>query len=132
MRNTFSKSERLCSKILIDSLFKKGYSLYYSPFLLKWRLNSTITDSSCQVLLIAPKKLFKHAVERNRRKRMLRECFRTKKHRLYTFLKENNLQICLSIAYTKTDSFTKGQLDIVFEEVFDRLIKDISNRKGIK
>ncbi|MDL2314826.1 ribonuclease P protein component [Bacteroidales bacterium OttesenSCG-928-C19] len=131
MKNTFRKYERLCNKSAIDNLFKKGHLVYCFPLAIRWTLVSMpMEQTPCQVLLIAPKKLFKRATERNKRKRILKESFRQQKHPLYTFLNENEIQMHLAISFTKEQEITKDQLDAILESGFDKLIKKIANQIG--
>ena len=66
---TFSKKERIVSKKLMETLFEKGDS-----------------QAVTQVLISVPKKRFKHAVDRNRVKRQVRESFRRHKETIYEHL----------------------------------------------
>ena len=129
MRNTFRKYERLCNVSLIENLFRKGHTIHFFPLVVKWMISPVpLEQTPCQVLLIAPKRLFKRATERNRRKRLLKESFRLKKHTLYDFLKERNLQICLSIAYINGQDVTNEQLNNLIETIFDKLMRKISTQ----
>ena len=80
-RNTFNKSERLCSKILIDKLFKggsKSFSAY--PIRAVFQVMERENQTPVSILISVPKRHFKHAVDRNRVKRQLREAYRTHKY----------------------------------------------------
>lgn len=93
------KSERLCSRRLIDILFGAGGSHAMTAFPLKavYRLvesNSVssaseddVDESKVQVLVSVPKKHFKRAVKRNRVKRQVREAYR--KHKSFVTLRVN-------------------------------------------
>lgn len=93
------KSERLCSRKLIDILFGAGGSHAMTAFPLKavYRLvesNSVssaseddVDESKVQVLVSVPKKHFKRAVKRNRVKRQVREAYR--KHKSFVTLRVN-------------------------------------------
>ncbi|UIR56485.1 ribonuclease P protein component [Sphingobacterium sp. SRCM116780] len=105
IKNTFKKEERLCSVKLIDLLFHKGSSfvcypyriVFYSP---KEDSNTTLDNSSSQVILSVSKRRFKRAVDRNVMKRRMRECFRLqKKTNLTPFLQEQQLPLLLAIQY---------------------------------
>lgn len=82
-RNTFKKSERLCSRILMDRLFQ-GNSHSVSAFPLRAVFLPVPTDEQqgVSVLMSVPKKRFHDAVDRNRVKRQLREAYRKHKHAL--------------------------------------------------
>lgn len=81
---TFHKDERLCSKKLIDTLFgggKKSLSAY--PLRLVYTTVEQRTQAPVAVMMSVSKRHYKHAVDRNRAKRQLREAYRRNKHILY-------------------------------------------------
>ena len=72
--NIFPKSERLCSRKAIEALFAGG-NRAFSAFPL--RVVYKVTDEPrTQVLISVSKRHFKHAVDRNRAKRQIREAWR--------------------------------------------------------
>lgn len=75
---TFRKSERLCSRRLIDQLFEPGQSKSIAAYPL--RLVYQTAKENTALLISVPKRYFKHAVDRNRVKRQIREAYRTNKH----------------------------------------------------
>lgn len=77
MNVTFPKSEKLCSNSAIDMLYQSGKKF------VAWPLRVTylpISDAPTQVLIWAPKSLFKHAIDRNHMRRLMREAYRLNKH----------------------------------------------------
>lgn len=71
--HTFPKSSRLCSRKAIETLFGEGsHSLTAYPL----RAIYKPTGDTTQVLFSVSKRHFKHAVDRNRAKRQLREAWR--------------------------------------------------------
>ncbi|MBR5325673.1 MAG: ribonuclease P protein component [Prevotella sp.] len=82
---TFRKQERIVSTRLIEMLFGKGNSQSLSAFPLRAVFVQTARQPSCapvQILISVPKKRFKHAVDRNRVKRQIREAYRHQKQLL--------------------------------------------------
>ena len=76
---TFNKRERIVSKKLIEQLFSKGSSFSITAFPLRIVVMETarVTDDvPVQVLVSVSKRHFKHAVDRNRVKRQIREAYR--------------------------------------------------------
>lgn len=78
---TLRKSERTCSKIAIDNLFKGGHSRSLSAFPIRvvFLVSDTPQQEQCQIMVSVPKKCFKRAVKRNRVKRQIREAYRLNK-----------------------------------------------------
>ena len=73
------KAERLCGKKAIDALFagtdSKSLSVY--PIRIVFRPTE---EAGIRILVSVSKKRFRHAVDRNRVKRQLREAYRLNKH----------------------------------------------------
>ncbi len=78
-RYTFPKSERLTNVKLIESVFTSAESAKAFPILFIYRTFELQGDTPFQVLFSVSKKKFKHAVDRNRIKRLMRESFRLQK-----------------------------------------------------
>lgn len=93
---TFTKSERLCSKILIDKLIEKGNSFQSFPFKIIW-LEAQESPVPAQIVISVPKRSFKRSVDRNKLKRRTREAYRKNKMVLYDHL--NNKKVLLMFVY---------------------------------
>ncbi|MDR1951606.1 MAG: ribonuclease P protein component [Bacteroidales bacterium] len=81
MNATFPKSERLCSKNVIDDVFANGNARRSGGFTVKFLRDNVVVetgrDPSLPKLLISvPKRFQKRAVDRNRTKRLIREVYR--------------------------------------------------------
>ena len=79
MRFTYPKSEKLKSKKTIDLLFSKGKSVSKFPLRLVYVTLDEENDAKTTVGVSVSKKHFKHAVDRNYYKRILRETYRLNK-----------------------------------------------------
>lgn len=77
MNATFPKSEKLCGDLAVDHLYKTGKRFVVWPMRVSYL---PVADAPTQVLIWAPKSLFKHAVDRNRLRRQMREAYRLNKH----------------------------------------------------
>ena len=75
------KTERLCSKKAIDALFTCTDSKSLSAYPIRVVYRHT-EEAGIRILVSVSKKRFRHAVDRNRVKRQLREAYRLNKHLL--------------------------------------------------
>ncbi|MBO7140294.1 MAG: ribonuclease P protein component [Prevotella sp.] len=81
----FKKSERIVSQKQIDELFTGVGSHTRAAFPLRVVYIIKVREDDrppAQLLISVPKRRFRHAVDRNRVKRQLREAYRTNKHLL--------------------------------------------------
>ena len=121
---TFGKEERLCSRKLIDRLYAEGHRLMAYPFSVQWI--ATDGPAPCQVMIVAPKRRFHHAVDRNRVRRLTRECWRRRKPALYDFLQQHDLCIALSLVYVHNEIMTYEQLSRKADKLMAALEHDIA------
>lgn len=121
MAFTFQKEERLCSRRLIDQLYAEGHRLMAFPYSVQWM----ITEGPCQTMIVAPKRKFHHAVDRNRVRRLTRECYRLRKDSLYNFLQEQGISIVFSMVYIHNEILTYEQLGHKMDKLLAALEKDI-------
>ena len=70
--NTFPKHSRLCGQERITALYKQGKRFTSWPLRVTWQP----AEGETQVLVWAPKSLFKRAVKRNHLRRLMREAYR--------------------------------------------------------
>lgn len=129
MRFSFRKDERLCSRRLIDRLYNEGHRLMAFPYSVQWMTvddtDKTTIPSPCQVMIVAPKRRFHHAVDRNRVRRLTRECYRLRKHRLYAFLEERGISVVFSMVYIHNEILTYEQLGHKMDKLLTSLEKEI-------
>lgn len=124
----FVKSERLCSTLAISHLFEKGYSVFKHPLKIKWIPATGNNLNNIQVVISVSKSRFKRAVDRNRVKRILRECFRLNKAILTNGLQGK--QCHLAIVYTGKDLPVMNEVEPIIIELFHRLVKEYENIAG--
>ena len=80
---SLGKSERLCSKKLLDELLASQCSFVKYPFRIVFKESSLPGDFPARIAVSVGKKKFKRAVKRNRVKRLAREAFRLNKIEFY-------------------------------------------------
>ncbi len=78
VKHIFPKHEKLCGKLRVSALYKTGKRFVVWPL----KVTYIPTDDTNEVLIWAQKSLFKHAVDRNRLRRQMREAYRLQKHLL--------------------------------------------------
>ncbi|MDO4737612.1 MAG: ribonuclease P protein component [Bacteroidales bacterium] len=97
-----SKSERLNSQLVIDKLFAGGNaSMVAFPLRIVYMRKERKPEDDekappVSILISVPKKRFRHAVDRNRMKRMVREAYRVNKHILWEALAGRSYGIVLA------------------------------------
>lgn len=95
----FPKKEHLCGKTNFQLLFKEGSSYYVPSFRLVCR-NVSSGSPGIQVGVVVSKRVLRHAVDRNRVKRLMREAYRLRKPVLQAMLEGNPYQWQLLFVYT--------------------------------
>jgi len=93
---TFSKKERICSKIVLNQLIQEQQILFCHPYKCYYRVEyASQLPIIHQIAISVPKKIFRLAVDRNRIKRLTREAYRLNKHLLENdeIQKETRFQI---------------------------------------
>ncbi|MBQ9665850.1 MAG: ribonuclease P protein component [Bacteroidaceae bacterium] len=112
MENTLKKSERLTSRLIIDKLFAGGNaSMATFPLRVVFmRMEKKDGEDKgmeqknvgkegvppVSILVSVPKKRFRHAVDRNRMKRLVREAYRTNKHVLWNTLEGKDYRLAVA------------------------------------
>jgi ribonuclease P protein component len=102
MKNTLKKTERLKHESFIQRLFKEGKSFGAFPLRVVWietENQAFPIGAPVQVAFSVAKKNFKHAHDRNRIKRQLREAYRLQKEPLFNHFLRENKRCFLMIMY---------------------------------
>ena len=128
-----SKPERLCSQKLLEMLFASGHRLMVFPFSIHWLCcpNEMLPKGvPAQVLIATSKKKFHHAVDRNRVKRLMRECYRQHKPQLYACLRDHDSAMLLAVNYIHTEIFDYATLQHKFDKVTAKLCEALEEAGG--
>lgn len=96
---TFTKQEKLTGETVVTDLFLTGASFIAYPIRVVWKSAKTEDAPSLKVLMSVPKKKLKHAVDRNRVKRLLREAYRLQKQDLSDLVAEQGLQVRMAFVW---------------------------------
>ena len=97
--NGFCAEEKLKSKKTIDKLFSEGKSVSQNGFTLVYLTGPLNSFYPAQAGFTVPKKFFKHAVDRNRMKRLMREAYRLNKKLLYEKMVNRKQQMALMFVF---------------------------------
>ena len=125
---TFTKKERLCNKKTISELYASNKKLLVYPLSVHWLvLPNGQQPSPLQVVIVAPKKKLHNAVDRNRTKRLIRECYRTRKQQIADILQQRGMQLALSINYIHTTPPDFKHLQHTFDKLLESLTNELSN-----
>ena len=118
----FNKEERLCSKKLLDLLFKNGSSFLLYPFRITHLFTVEPQRYPVQVVINVAKKRYKHAVDRNLIKRRTREAYRLQKEQdLYPFLLAHKKSLLLSLQFIGKEKYDY----VVFEKKLSIALKKL-------
>jgi len=125
---TLTKKERLCSKETIERLYSSPHKTLVFPLSVHWlETDYTKQPSRLQVLIVAPKKKLHHAVDRNRTKRLMRECYRKRKGLLLESLEGKDKAYALSINYIDDKVPDFHRLELSFDKLFETLKEKMAN-----
>lgn len=127
-RYTLHKSERLCSKKLIERLFAGGNRSFPSfPLRVVYMpLEADETEADASILVSVPKKRFKHAVKRNLVKRQVREAYRHHKHILLDALQasEKPKKMILAFIWLDSNIHPTEEVEIKVKKLLQHIAED--------
>jgi len=130
MKFTYPKNEKLKSKITIDLLFSKGKSVSKYPLRLVYvESDFGIAEDSDQKLKMGvsvSKKNFKHAVDRNYFKRVLRETYRLNKHLLIDNLDK---KYAFMFFYQTKDRLSYEEINTKTIQLFEKFVLQLKNQE---
>lgn len=112
-RFTLSKEERICSKKLINELFTgNGRSMTAFPLRVVFMKRTIVDDQSRAAMLVSvPKRYFKHAVDRNRVKRQVREAFRRNKSIIIQNLTDDHEAVAMAFVWLTNEKFPSSEVE---------------------
>ena len=122
MNQGLSKIERLKSRKQIDHLFSKNQSVFSYPF--KFIISTATADIEvpAKLLISVSKRTFKHAVDRNRMKRLIREAYRKNKMPLYTAVTQKDATILIGLIFVGKELMNYHQVEIGIQKGLEKLI----------
>jgi ribonuclease P protein component len=127
MSLTFRKRERMVSRKLIEMLFNGNSSHSMAAFPLRAVYAATERnkgDVAVQLLISVPKKRFRHAVDRNRVKRQVREAFRRHKQVLYDAMPANR-QLLLALVWLTDTHMASAEIEVRLASLVQRIAEKV-------
>ena len=112
-RFTLSKEERICSKKLINELFTgNGRSMTAFPLRVVFMKRTIVDDQPRAAMLVSvPKRYFKHAVDRNRVKRQVREAFRRNKSIITQNLTDDHEAVAMAFVWLTDEKIPSSEVE---------------------
>ena len=124
MDRSFPRKEKLKSTKLIESVFAQGTSVSKYPLKLVYCQAELPEDVRIQVGVSVPKRRFKKAVDRNRIKRLMRECWRLQKS---AWSAETGNTYAFMFIYTGKDLPEFYELQKKMNGLREKFLKNVNN-----
>lgn len=124
---SYPKDEKLKGKKIIDLLFSEGKSVSKYPLRLVYVAHDFEENVPLKMGVSVSKKYFKHAVDRNYFKRVLRECYRLNKHLLVENLET---KYCLMFFYQTHEKLAYDEINGKTIQLFEKFVKTIKEEKN--
>ena len=122
--NTLSRTERLKNAERISTVMAHRQSFSVYPLRVAYLLRED-GQGQVKVAFSVSKKRFKHAVDRNRIKRLMRETYRIHKELLYRVVGEDSMDILFIYSSFSTSSYRQMEESMV--SLLEKLVSKIRN-----
>ena len=119
---TLRKPERLCKKKIIEKMFQGGESRSFTIFPLRVVFMAVEAQTvPLSMMVSVSKRHFKHAVQRNRVKRLVREAWRLNKQPLADLLNAQQKHLAVVLIYLSDELPTFSSMTQRIQTVVQRL-----------
>ncbi|GHT08712.1 ribonuclease P protein component [Bacteroidia bacterium] len=134
-KHALTKEERLSNQRELDLLFDRSAlseSFVAYPLRVvfierrKDVAHNAPTDAVVAILVSAPKKKFKHAVDRNRLKRLIRDTYRLNKTNLYEAVQKKDSSWLVGFLYVGDSLCTYSEMETAMQKALMTLIQKIT------
>lgn len=122
---TFPKREHLCGEIRVGKLYAEGKAFIVYPLRVVYKVNAINENVPVKVLVSVPKKRFKHAVDRNRIKRLMRESYRLNKQNLWDKAVDKEVEIQIAFNYVADTEMDFSTLSRKMEKALTQIAEKI-------
>jgi len=123
LKYTFKKCDRLKSSIEIETLYRENKFIVSSPLKCYYSISEISENkSNICVAFTVPKKLFKHATDRNKIKRRMREIYRLQYKNIFeTFINQKDKQLKLFFIYVGREILDYESIEKKLKEILSRI-----------
>ena len=122
---SYNRSEKLKSRKQLQQIFSTGKTFTTFPLKVFYQLVNE-QDNIIKTGVGVSKKNFKKAVDRNRIKRLLRECYRTQRIPLHNNLLESKRKFAIFILYIDKVMPEYNFIYQKMQQLIKKLIKDLN------
>jgi len=129
MDERFGKAYKLCSQVKIEQLFEQKKTIKKYPLTIHYLITEDNIEKPFQIVISAPKKIFRKAHERNRIKRLMKETFRKNKLTLERFLNQEQKKVYLFLVYTSNEELDYKTLMKKTKQLIELVIKQIKENE---
>ena len=118
-----ARNEKLKSVVKIDALFTGGRPFWVYPLSVYYRIykDDDGDGAPCKMLVSVGKHYFKHAVDRNRIKRLVREAYRLNKEPLLNAVKANDVRLDIGIVYKSKQISDYKTVEAAIKQILEKL-----------
>ena len=120
------KSSRLKSSLLIKDIVRQHNAVFSFPIKCFYSIEKTDDQMTSKVAFLVSKKRFRHAVDRNRTKRLLREAYRLHRQELTV---PDNISLNLCCMFVGGELPTLSQVDGAVCQIFRELQPIVNSTK---
>ncbi|MDO4190577.1 MAG: ribonuclease P protein component [Bacteroidales bacterium] len=121
------KTERLNKDVEIKHLFSTGKHHFAYPILAFYVATEQVGEVA--ILCSVAKKRFKHAVDRNRVKRLMRETFRLNRTKLTQTLAEQQIGLHLAFVMSGNRMISFEKMNHAMQTILDEVLKDLQHER---
>lgn len=115
---------------MLQQLFSEGKSFTVFPIKVIYLETKVPLDLPVKVAVGASGRHFKKAVQRNRIKRLLRECYRTEKLPLHSLLEQQNKELIVFLLYIDKVLPEYAVIKTKMPRIIQKLIKALNEKSS--